>query len=562
VILVVVADPADRARVEGELRRRVGADYEIAVRADAAGGREALRALADEGREVAIVLAAHRLPGGTGADLLGEVAALHPQARRGLLVTFGAWGDPAVSQAILQGIAAGRFDYYVLTPWRTPDELFNRTVAEFLHDWSRSRRGDEREVTVVGPAWSPRAHDLRDMLTRSGIPHRFLAADDPAAAPVLATCRAPEGSLVVRFQPSGRVLVDPTATDVARAFGLVTDLPGHDWDVVIVGAGPAGLAAAVYGASEGMRTLVVERQAIGGQAGSSSMIRNYLGFARGIGGAELTQRAYQQAWVFGATFLMTREVTALTPGGDRHRLRLAGGEEVSARAVILAVGVSYRRLGIPVLDELTGAGVFYGASASEAQALAGQDVYLVGGGNSAGQAAVHLARYARSVTIAVRGATLADSMSRYLIDQIEATPVIRVLHRHRVTGGGAEGGRLAYLDLEGPDGTRRVPAAGLFVLIGAAPHTAWLPGEVARDPWGYVLTGGDLGPEHLGAFDGHPPRPLETSVPGVFAAGDVRHASVKRVAASVGDGAIAIKEAQEHLDARAALAGAVARPAG
>ncbi|HWH14277.1 MAG TPA: FAD-dependent oxidoreductase, partial [Miltoncostaeaceae bacterium] len=439
MIAVVTADPADRARVEGELRRRVGADYEIVVREDAAAGRAALAALAEQGREVAIVLAAHRLPDAAGADLLGDAAAWYPQARRGLLVTFGAWGDPEVSAAILAGIGAGRFDYYVLTPWRTPDELFNRTIAEFLHDWSRSRRGDDREVTIVGPGWSARGHALRDMLTRSGIPHRFLTRDDPAAAPVLAARGAPAGELVVRFQPSGAVLVDPTPTEVARAFGLVTEIDRHDWDVVIVGAGPAGLAAAVYGASEGMRTLVVERQAIGGQAGSSSMIRNYLGFARGIGGAELTQRAYQQAWVFGATFLMTHEVVGLVPEPDRHRLVLAGGQEVRAPTVILAVGVSYRMLGIPELDALTGAGVFYGASASEAAALVGQDVYVVGGGNSAGQAAVHLARYARSVTITVRSATLADSMSRYLIDQIAATPAIHVRYRHRIVGGGAEG---------------------------------------------------------------------------------------------------------------------------
>jgi thioredoxin reductase (NADPH) len=322
----------------------------------------------------------------------------------------------------------------------------------------------------------------------------------------------------------------------------------------VVGAGPAGLAAAVYSSSEGLRTLVVEREAIGGQAGSSSLIRNYLGFARGIRGAELAQRAYQQAWVFGTTFLLMREVRALTSRGDRYVLSLSDGTEASARAVILATGVTYRRLGIPALEDLTGAGVFYGASVSDAQALSGQDAYVVGGGNSAGQAAMHLARYAR-VTILCRGSSLADSMSRYLRDEIAAAENIEVRLGTEVVDGGGES-RLEHLTIrDRPTGeTATVPAAALFLLIGATPHTGWLPPEIERDERGWLLTGRDVA-EAGGRFSRwsleRAPFTYETSMPGVFAVGDVRQSSVKRVASAVGEGSVVIREVHELLEGAA-----------
>jgi thioredoxin reductase (NADPH) len=346
----------------------------------------------------------------------------------------------------------------------------------------------------------------------------------------------------------GGVLVNPTNADLADAYGVSTTLEGRsDFDVVIVGAGPAGLAAAVYASSEGLDTLVVERESIGGQAGSSSLIRNYLGFARGVSGSELAQRAYQQAWIFGASFLHAREVTALRAGGGRHVLTLSDGSEASARAVVVATGISYRRLGIPGLDALLGTSVFYGASVSEARAHAGQKVYVVGGGNSAGQAAIHLSRYAGRVTMLVRRGSLVETMSSYLIDQIEAAGNIDVRTKTEVAACAGDGvlETITLRDTVSGD-IEAVPAAALFIQIGAEPYTAWLPPEIRRDAWGYLLTGPDL-PAGSWPLE-RPPLMLETSLPGVFAAGDAREGSTKRVASAVGEGSVVIEQVHQLLD--------------
>jgi thioredoxin reductase (NADPH) len=345
------------------------------------------------------------------------------------------------------------------------------------------------------------------------------------------------------------VLVDPTNAELASAYGVSTTLEGRsDFDLAVVGAGPAGLAAAVYASSEGLDTLVVERESIGGQAGSSSLIRNYLGFARGVSGSELAQRAYQQAWIFGARFLHTRAVTALRADGARYVLALSDGSEASASAVVLATGVTYRRLGIPELDELVGSGVFYGASVSEARAHAGQDVYVVGGGNSAGQAALHLSRYARQVTLVVRRQSLAETMSSYLIDEIAAAENIEVRPEAEVAGCSGDGLLEAVTLRDCASGeSETLPAAALFVLIGAEPHTSWLPDAIHRDEWGYVLTGADL-PDGSWPLE-RPPLMLETTLPGVFAVGDARHGSTKRVASAVGEGSVVIEQVHQLLDA-------------
>jgi thioredoxin reductase (NADPH) len=345
----------------------------------------------------------------------------------------------------------------------------------------------------------------------------------------------------------GGVLVDPTTDQLADAYGVSTRLGERsDFDVVVVGAGPAGLAAAVYASSEGLDTLVVERKSIGGQAGSSSKIRNYLGFARGVSGAELAQRAYQQAWIFGARFLHTRSVKALRPEGGRYALELSDGSEATARAVVLATGIAYRRLGIPELEALQGTGVFYGASVSEARAHTGQQVFVVGGGNSAGQAAVHLGRYAARVTILVRRASLAETMSSYLINEIEASENIEVRPHTEIAGGSGEGA-LKSVDLRDcrTGDTETVPAAALFLMIGAQPHTEWLPGTICRDERGYLLTGSDL-PEGDWPLE-RPQLMLETSLPGVFAVGDARHGSTKRVASAVGEGSVVIEQVHQLL---------------
>jgi thioredoxin reductase (NADPH) len=362
----------------------------------------------------------------------------------------------------------------------------------------------------------------------------------------------PDGDRPVVLLHDGRVLVDPSNTELVAAYGVSTELAAGataDFDLIIVGAGPAGLAAAVYASSEGLRTLVVEQESIGGQAGSSSLIRNYLGFPRGVTGAELAQRAYQQAWVFGTSFLLTREATELSPQDGWHVLRTLDGTEVRSRAVVLATGVSYRRIDVPELEGFEGAGVYYGASVSEARALAGADVFVVGGGNSAGQAALHLARYARTVTVLVRGSTLADSMSQYLIDQIGAAG-INVRFNSEVVGGGGDA-RLEWLALRDrrTNDTRREPAAALFILIGASPRTSWLPAQIERDKWGYILTGPDVVSSHEASRWPleRPPLMLETCVPGIFAVGDVRRRSVKRVASAVGEGSVVIQQVHEFL---------------
>ena len=547
-MIVVVDDDGDAlGRVEHELSRRYGADYRISATTSAEEALGEVQALLDDGGELALVLADQWMPSLEGTELLARVARAFPHAKRGLLVDFGAWGDEPTARAILRAMAVGGIDYYVLKPWRSPDELFNRTVAEFLHEWARLRPSGPREVVVVGPDGNERTHEIRSLLARNGIPHVGRRDDESEGRSLLQragvdVCRAP----VVGFH-DGRLLVDPSDAEIAQGLGFTTSLRRTEFDVVIVGGGPAGLAAAVYAASEGLETLVIERQAIGGQAGSSSLIRNYLGFSRGISGAELAMRAYQQAWVFGASVLMMREATGIDVDEERLVVSISDGSSAVARAVVLAMGVSYRRLGIPALEALVGAGVFYGASISEAQALEGEDVYVLGGGNSAGQAAMHLARYARRVTILVRGPSLAASMSHYLIHQMEMAPNIDVRFGCEIVAGGGEG-RLAELVLRerGVDALTHVPAAGLFVLIGAHPHTDWLPPQIARDDWGFVRTGDDLTtarPVERSAA------PHETSLPGVFAAGDVRHGSMKRVGSAVGEGAAVVHEAYRLINA-------------
>jgi thioredoxin reductase (NADPH) len=465
-------------------------------------------------------------------------------------------------------MALGRIDDYVLKPWGepgAPDERFHGAVAGLLADWARLRRALPAEIRVVGEPRAARSHAPLDILERNGVAYAFHAADSEAGRALLAAAGPGAARFPVALLADGRVLADPSDVAVAEAFGVPTRPERRGFDLVVVGAGPAGLSAAVYGASEGLETVVVEPEAVGGQAGTSSLIRNYLGFPRGVSGAALARQAYLQAWVFGASVLFMRRAAGLRPDGRGGGgaaapglgVVLDDGVEVAGRAVVVATGVAYRRLDVPALEALQGAGVFYGAGAAEAPALAGQAVYVVGAGNSAGQAALHLARFAARVTLLVRGAALAASMSEYLIRQLEAAGNVELRFRTRVVDGGGVGW-LERLVLEDAAGAREtVAAAALFVLIGAQPHTDWLPAVLARDPGGYLLTGDDL------LRDGHPPAgwplgrrplPLETSVPGVFAAGDVRHGSTKRVATAVGEGAAAIQAVHRYLAAPGAAA--------
>jgi thioredoxin reductase (NADPH) len=534
-LLVAIEENADALEViERELTDRYARSYELVCTTSPADALGRLTRAAEEGEEVALVLASARLEGSTGTELLTEMHHLHPHAKRGLLIGWGEWGNPATGDAIFEAMAHGRIDYYVLRPARAPDEHFHSSVSNLLLEWSRSTTDAPHTVHVVGETWSGRAYEMRDVLQRCALPHSFCLADSEKGRGLIEEAGDAKGLPLVVF-PDGSYLTDPTDAEIAHAVAIGVEPDGDEFDLVIVGAGPAGLSAAVYGASEGFSTVVIDQAGLGGQATSSSLIRNYMGFPRGISGGRLSERAYEQAWVFGAKFAFMQTVTGLSRDGDRLAVDLSVFGRVRARAVILATGATYRTLDVPELQAMNGAGVFYGGPASEAPGLTGYDVCVVGGANSAGQAALHLARYANRVTMAVRAQSLDAGMSHYLARQVEATPNIDVRVRTEVIGGSGDGWleELVLRDTDGAEET--IPSAGLFLMIGAHPHTDWLPPEIQRDSRGFVLTGPDLTGMDRRRL------PLETSMPGVLAAGDVRHGSVKRVASAVGEGSIAIQ---------------------
>ncbi len=545
VVLAVDDDAAALSELERELQDRYGRHYTVECVQSASKARSRTEDFADDGIEVALVLAAHLLSGVMGSDVLDDVGRLHPHARRALLIAWGDWGQKATGEAIFEGIAHGRFDHYVLRPSQSPDEAFHQSVSGLLLDWAESQRAAPYTVHVVGEDWAGRAYELREALQQCAIPHSFSLVDSERGQALVAS--APAGArLPLMVFPNGVILEDPTNPELAIAAGSPANPEHMDFDVVIVGAGPAGLSAAVYGASEGLGTLVIDRGGIGGQATSSSLIRNYLGFPRGLSGRQLAQQAYNQAWIFGADFAFMQSVTGITREGGHLHVSLSDFEPVRTTTVILAMGASYRRIGVPSLEALTGAGVFYGGPTSEAPAMTGSDVFVVGGANSAGQAALHLARYARRVTMVVRATSLRAGMSDYLVRHIEATSTIDVRVGTEVVGGGGER-RLEHLVLrDSATGTEStVEAQGLFLLIGARPNTDWLPSEIERDPQGFILTGSEL-PEG-GAWPlERQPFLFETSLPGVFAAGDARHGSVKRVASAVGQGSIAVQLVHQY----------------
>ncbi len=557
LLLAVDPDPVELDRVEAELQRGFGSDCRVRGELSADDAERLLEGAHERGEPVALVLVDRALPDEARTRLLARTRAQHPDARRALLVEWGAWADRTAASTILRSMAVGDISYYVLKPWIERDELFRRTVAEFVQEWSRSDVSNLREVVVVADQHSGRAREIRGLLVRNGIPHGFAGRGSELAEMVEREVAArgvdPAGGEVLVWMPAldGRTLVDPSDEDIAEAWGVPTTLEGdRDFDVLVIGTGPAGLAAAVYASSEGLQTLSVEQEAMGGQAGSSSLIRNYLGFSRGISGADLAQRGYQQAWVFGCHFLMMREVTEVRAKGDTFVATIGELGEVTARAVVLASGVSYRRLGVPELEALTGAGVYYGANVSEAHALAGLDAVVVGGGNSAGQAVLHLARYCRRVTLVVRGASLAQSMSQYLIDAIHAASGVVVRTSAEVVGGSGDGHleRVTVRDRDsGEEDSLR--ADGLFVMIGAEPWTDWLPDQVRRDRFGFVLTGSDATTSGSWPLE-RQPYPYESTLPGLFAVGDVRCGSVKRVASAVGEGSVVVSQVHGLLSSR------------
>jgi thioredoxin reductase (NADPH) len=546
VLLTVDDDPAVSRAVARDLRRRYGDDYRVVRAESGASALEALRELKLRGAPVAVILADYRMPQMNGIEFLEEALDLFPGARRVLLTAY------ADTNAAIDAINVVDLDHYLLKPWEPPEEKLYPVVDDLLESW-RATEGRAVDITkLVGHRWSARSTQIREFLARNQVPYRWYSVEEPEGRRLLAAAEHDGLRLPLVVTPDGTALVEPTERDLAAHVGLSTTPAADFYDLVIVGGGPAGLGAAVYGASEGLRTVVVEREATGGQAGQSSRIENYLGFPDGVSGAQLTDRARRQATKFGAELLTACKATGLEANGAARTLRLSDGSAISAHAVILATGVSYRQLDVPGVAELTGRGVYYGSALTEAAACQGQDVYIVGGANSAGQAAMFLARTARTVTLLVRAPELAASMSYYLRQRVEDAPTITVRTDTVVEAAhGKEHLEGLTLRNRATGQSETVDAQWMYVFIGAAPLTDWLDDTVLRDPRGFVLTGPDLtadGRPPAGWVLDRPPYHLETSLPGVFAAGDVRGESAKRVASAVGEGAMAVMLAHRYLE--------------
>lgn len=545
-IVTVDDDPGVSRAVARDLRRRYGERHRIVRAESGAAALEALSQMKLRGEQTAVILADYRMPEMNGIEFLERAMDIYPAARRALLTAYADTG------AAIDAINVVDLDYYLLKPWDPAEEKLYPVVDALLESWLTADHRPVPEIKVVGHRWSARSSDIREFLARNQVPYRWYQADEPEGERLLAAANTDDLHLPVVITVEGEVLIEPTESELAAKVGLET-VPSTDfYDLVVVGGGPAGLGSAVYGASEGLRTLMVERIATGGQAGQSSRIENYLGFPDGVSGAQLTDRARRQATKFGAEILTTRDVVGLEVHGSARTVRFADGSKVDAHTVILATGVSYRQLAAPGLTEFTGLGVFYGSALTEAIGCADNDIYIVGGANSAGQAAVYLAKTARSVTILVRGPSLRKSMSHYLIQQVEAIPNVRVRTCTEVSQATGNG-HLQQLTLADANSgaTQQIDANWLFVFIGAAPLTDWLDGVVLRDQRGFVLSGPDLPTDRLRA-SGWPleraPYHLETSVPGVFVAGDVRAESAKRVASAVGEGAMAVMLVHRYLE--------------
>ena len=548
ILLTVDDDPGVSRAVARDLRRQYGEAYRVVRTESGPQALETLRELKLRGDPVAVLLADHRMPDMSGLEFLEEAMDLFPNARRALLTAY------ADTDAAIEAINVVDLDHYLLKPWDPPEEKLYPVVDSLIEMWRTTDDQPVNRTQVVGHRWSARSFEVRDFLARNSVPYRWLSTEEPEGRRVLAAAGAEVTSIPLVVTAEGDYLIEPSMGELAEKVGLST-VPATDfYDVVIVGGGPAGLGAAVYAASEGLRTVLVERQATGGQAGQSSRIENYLGFPDGVTGTQLTDRARRQAHKFGAEILTTRDVVGLDVRASSRAVRFADGGEVVAHAVLLATGISYRKLEVPGADALTGRGVFYGSAATEAPACFGEDVYVVGAANSAGQAAVFLSRHARRVTLLVRGDQVEQSMSYYLVRQIDEIPNIEVRLTTQVIGMRGDD-HLEELTLcNTRTGTQETVRAGyLFAFIGAEPRTEWLDGVVERDPRGFVVTGPDL------VLDGQRPRGwdrdrdpyyLEASAPGVFAAGDVRANSIKRVASAVGEGAMAIQLLHTYLEHR------------
>ncbi len=549
-ILLSVDDDSDVLRaIERDLRSRYGADYRVLASDSPQSALDLLKQLKIRNDSVALLLADQRMPKMDGVGFLQEAQQLYPEAKRALLTAY------ADTNAAISAINEASINYFFLKPWDPPEDHLYPQLDDLLDDWRAEYRPAFEGIRVLGTRWSPRCYELRDFLARNHVPYQWIdaeiAANDPEIKQLLEALGPETARLPVVLFPDGTKLLEGAPADVAQKVGLRTRAQTNFYDLAIVGGGPAGLAAAVYGASEGLHTVIIEREAPGGQAGMSSRIENYLGFPSGLSGGDLARRAVAQALRFGVEILAPQEVMSVRTEGSYRILKLADGSEVSCHALMIASGVQWRRLEAPGIDRLQGAGVYYGGGATEALSCKGEIVYVVGGANSAGQAAMNFARYAERVVILVRGESLAATMSQYLIDQIKATPNIQ-LWTHASVAEVHGGTHLEEISVLCSDTNKveRVPASSMFIFIGALPRTDWLGDLVERDDRGFILTGPDLlweGAHPKGWTLERDPFLLETNVPGVFAVGDVRHGSVKRVASGVGEGSVAVQFIHQYL---------------
>jgi thioredoxin reductase (NADPH) len=541
ILLAIDDDTSVLEAVVQDLRRHYGQDYRIVRAASGAAALDICNQLKERKDIVALFLSDQRMPGMTGVDFLQQALCIYPNAKRVLLTAY------ADTEAAIRAINSAKIHYYLNKPWDPPEEKLYPVLDDLLESWKEGYRPPFEGIRVVGVRWSAMDHAVRDFLSRNRIPYQWMNPEtNPDALALLKDKGIDDTKLPVILFGDGTALVQPTSTEMANKVGLRTQAQQEFYDVVVVGAGPAGLAAGVYGASEGLRTLVIEAAAPGGQAGSSSKIENYLGFPEGLSGAELAKRAYLQANRLGAEFL-TQTVSCIRSENQYRVVTMADGQEVTCHVCLLATGVDYCKLDVPGADKLSGAGVYYGAALTEAMSCKEEIVYIVGGANSAGQAAMHFSRYADHVHMLVRGKSLESSMSKYLIDQIEATPNITVETGTEVIGMGGDT-HLECLTLRTPRGEEARQASSLFIFIGAAPKTDWMPAELCRDSKGFILAGPDLKTQSPKSWKlERDPYLLETSVPGIFVAGDVRFNSVKRCASAVGEGSIAIQFVHQYL---------------
>ena len=541
ILLAIDDDTSVLEAVVQDLRRNYGQNYRVIRAASGVAALDICRQLLERKETVALFLSDQRMPGMTGVDFLQQAMVLYPEAKRVLLTAY------ADTEAAIRAINAAKIHYYLNKPWDPPEEKLYPVLDDLLEAWKQGYKPPYEGIRVIGLRWSPTDHAVRDFLSRNRIEYKWLDPESmPEAVDLLKEKGLDDAKLPGVLFGDGTALVQPTTMELAGRIGLRTQAREEFYDVIVVGAGPAGLAAGVYGASEGLRTLVVEPEAVGGQAGSSSKIENYLGFPQGLSGDELAKRAFLQATRLGAEFL-TQRVTCIRSENGYHILKMADGRELSCHVCLISTGVSYCKLNVPGADQFAGAGVYYGAAKTEAMSCAEEEVYLIGGANSAGQAAMHFSRYAAKVHMLVRGESLTKSMSKYLIDQIAATPNI-VVETHTELVAMSGGGRLECITLKTPRGQETRPANSLFIFIGAAPKTDWLPREIALDEKGFILAGPDLKARAPGAWKlEREPYLLETSVPGIFVAGDVRFNSVKRCASAVGEGSIAVQFMHQYL---------------